>query len=230
MTRFPMAPSFAPVMLLLLVLLSPAGVVPAAAVDGSAALSRILTDPDEQKTVLDAAGRSAVVVNNPCPTARYDLGGTVVIYRQPAFGDEGGIVSGAWKQVVREQGCGASRLLNVLVFVQSEGSVSAAPILPGTTRADPQLQKDGVGHALAAAGGREENCKVGYVSDTRFIDQEASAVEGGRSPPWRELWTLMSCTRWMEVPMLFIPDQGGTTIVAGPSTAVRIYPLAPDRR
>jgi hypothetical protein len=77
-------------------------------------------------------------------------------------------------------------------------------------------------------GGYDPNCKIGYVEDTEFVSQESTAVQGGREPPWRELWTLVSCVQKMQVPMLFIPDSTGTSISAGPNSAVKVIPLQPS--
>jgi hypothetical protein len=199
----------------------------AALADDQANFSRLLNDPMERQHVIDAAGRSAVVINNPCPSAQFTVSNRVVIYRAPTFEPDGTLGSGSWKQEVNQRGCGTERVLNVLVFVGGGKGLSTAPILPGTTRADPQLQKDAVAHAVEASGGREEHCQAGYVSDTRFVDQEA--VAGQQAGPWREVWTLTSCTRMAQVPLRFIPDQNGTTIVAGPTSEVKVFSLGPGR-
>jgi hypothetical protein len=104
-------------------------------------------------------------------------------------------------------------------------------MLPGTTHAGPVLQRDAVGYAVqvvaAVPGGNDPNCKIGYVEDTEFVSQEDTAIQGGKEPPWRELWTLVSCVQKMQVPMAFIPDATGTSISAGPNKAVKVIPLGP---
>jgi hypothetical protein len=153
-----------------------------------AALAAVLSDPTEQQHVIGVAGRSTVILQNPCPTAQYALEKKISFYKQPSFDSSGKLVDGAWKQVVDEEGCGVRRILNVLVFAQGPNNVSVVPLLPGTTRADVILQKDAVKFAVQAAttvsGGREANCQIGYVADSR-----------------------------------------GTSISAGPNTAIKIIPL-----
>jgi hypothetical protein len=79
--------------------------------------------------------------------------------------------------------------------------------------------------ASVAAGSSVENCPTRHVADTEFIEQETVVLEGARGSSWRELWTLVSCTQMIQMPMRFIPDRTGTAISAGPNTAVKIFPL-----
>jgi hypothetical protein len=192
--------------------------------DDKAAFVKAVTDPQEQAHVLDTAKKSTVVLNNPCPSAQYTLLPELSIYAPPTFDSAGGILTGAWKHTLEEEGCGVTRTLNVLVLVRATKSLAVMPLLPGTTHADPQLQRDAVRYAVAAVGGPEANCTIGYVADTTFIDHEASAQPGAKAPAWRELWTLTSCTRRSQVPMRFIPDATGTQIVAD-ATGIKKLPL-----
>jgi hypothetical protein len=198
--------------------------------DDKAAFAKLLQDPLEQQHVISGAGRATVFLQNPCAEARFSIEGRFVPYKPLSFDGSGAIVSGAWKQVVDEQGCGASRILNVMVIAQGVGKLAVVPLLPGETRADPVLQHDAVKFAVQALatvpGGREPNCTVGYVADTKFLAQEGETLPGAKGPPWKEVWTLESCTQRMLVPMRFIPDSTGTTISAGPNKAIQIIPLA----
>jgi hypothetical protein len=74
----------------------------------------------------------------------------------------------------------------------------------------------------------EVNCGTAYVADTAFIKQDNSALPRAKEPPWRESWTIITCTRKIEVPIQFIPDATGTTISVGPNTAIKETPL--DRK
>ena len=108
------------------------------------------------------------------------------------------------------------------------------PLLPGGTHADFVLQKDAVKFAVQALatvpGGREANCQIGYVADTEFVERENVTLPGAKGPSWRELWTLASCTQEMLVPIHFIPDSTGTSISAGPNTAIKVVPLPGGHR
>jgi hypothetical protein len=207
------------------------GVLPALAVaDDPALFARLLADPLQQQHVISGAGRATVFLQNPCADARFSIEKKFVPYKPVSFDGTGSIISGAWKQMVEEQGCGASRLLNVMVIAQGPGKLAVVPLLPGTTHADPALQQDGVKYAVAALGtvpgGREPNCTVGYVADTQFLGEDEPALPGAKGPSWKELWTLQSCTQKMVVPMRFIPDSTGTTISPGPNKAIEVVPLA----
>jgi len=197
--------------------------------DDKAAVAKLMADPAEQQHVLNAAEHSTVILQNPCPTAQYNIEKKFVPYEPVSLNSTGKIVAGAWKQVVDEQGCGVKRVLNVLVWAQESNGLSVMPLLPGTTHADPGLQKDAVKFAVEASatvpGGREAHCQIGYVADTEFVEKENTTVPGAKGPSWHELWTLASCTQTMLVPVHFIPDSTGTTIYAGPNTAIKVVPL-----
>ncbi len=157
-------------------------------------LNAVLADPRERSVVLDAARRSTVVVNNPCASANFDLTDVVVVYR-PVTVDASGIINGgAWKQVVRERGCGSSRTLNVLAYVQQPRSLATAPLLPGTTRADPQLQKDGARYAGTAAGLPEKTVALGISLTPNFCDGRRPGWAAARVPRGR------SYGRWSHAP------------------------------
>jgi hypothetical protein len=177
-------------------------------------LQAVLNDPAVQQHALDAAKQSAVIVNNPCPAARYALTGKGAVYTALERDPSGVITKGAFKLEVHEDGCGASHTLNVLGVVQTPGKLGLAPLLPGATLAGPQLQKDAINSAATSAGGPEKDCKIGYIEDTEFVKQDSAPVQGASAAPWRELWTLVTCTRRAHVPMRFIPQRNGTQIVA----------------
>jgi hypothetical protein len=183
---------------------------------GQPSLNGVVANPGERAHVLDAARRSTVVINNPCASANFDLTDVVVVYRPLTVDATGAINGGVWKQVVREEGCGLSRTLNVLAYVQGPNSLATTPLLPGTTHADPQLQKDGARYAGTAAGLPEKNCGIGYIADTEFLRRDETTPNGGKGSPWTELWTLVSCSGTTQVSMHFVPDNTGTTIGAGP--------------
>ena len=195
----------------------------------TAAIVDAINDPTEQAHVLSVAQRSNVVMQNPCPTAHYTIARKFSLYLPVGLDGAGNISSGAWKQMVDAEGCGVRRVLNVLVSAQDAKGLSITPLLPGSTHADMVLQRDAVKFAAQALatvpGGREANCKVGYVADTEFIAQEDTVEPGGKGPAWREMWTLASCTQKMLVPMRFIPDATGTSIAAGPDSDIKVLPL-----
>jgi hypothetical protein len=200
-----------------------------ACADDQTAVAKLMANRAEQQHVVSAAEHSTVVLQNPCPAAQYSIEKKFSPYKPVSLDGTGQIVSGAWKQVVDQEGCGIKRVLNVLVWAQESNGLSVMPLLPGTTHADFVLQKDAVKFAVQALatvpGGREANCQIGYVADTQFVEQEDTTLPGAKGPSWRELWTLASCTQKILVPMHFIPDSTGTSISAGPNTAIKVMPL-----
>jgi hypothetical protein len=174
----------------------------------------IASDPAVQQNALAAVTKSAVIINNPCPDARYTITGKGEVYVPPERDASGLIIKGVFKLEFHEEGCGASRTLNAFGVVQSPGKLALAPLLPGTTHAAPPMQKDAINVASASAGTPEKDCKIGYIADTQFVRQEAAPAGSGTAAPWQELWTLVSCTRRAQVPMRFIPQRNGTQIVA----------------
>jgi hypothetical protein len=215
---------------LVVLMLGSGGVLSLAArADDQVVIAKLMANPSEQQSVLSAAQRSTVVLQNPCPSAQYNIETKYFPYTPPVLDSAGQITSGAWKQVVEGQGCGTKRVLNVLVWAQEAKGLSMMPLLPGASRADLALQKDAVKFVVQALatvpGGREANCKIGYVADTEFLEQENTILPGAKGPSWRELWTMVSCTQKALVPVHFIPDSTGTSISAGPNTAIKVLPL-----
>jgi hypothetical protein len=203
---------------------------PVACADDPTAIATFTANPTVQQHLLSAAERSTVVLQNPCSTAQYEIEKRYVPYKPLGLDTTGAIIAGAWKQTIDEAGCGIKRMLNVVVWAEESKGLSMMPLLPGTTHADFVLQKDAVVFAFRALttvpGGREANCDVGYVADTAFVAQENTTLPGAKGPSWRELWTLASYTQKMLVPMHFIPDATGTSISAGPNTAIKVMPFA----
>ncbi len=197
--------------------------------DLSANIGRLLSAAALQQTLINSARLSAVMVNNPCADAQYKLDSTIGIFKPMEFNTAGELTAGAWKQPVREQGCGTSHLLNVLAVAKGDKQIVTQAVLPGNTHADPLLQRDALTTALAvvgvAVGEPNDACKTQYVSETEFVGEEGQAREGAKHAPWREIWTVVSCTKRSTVPILFIPDSTGTSFSVGPQNAVRSAPL-----
>jgi hypothetical protein len=204
-------------------------VVPRAHAEPPTPLTQLLGDPAEQREVIQAATRAPVVQQNPCPTAHYSVASGIVIDREPSFDAAGKAVAGSWRQSVEEEGCGTRRTLNVIVIAQSSGGYAALPLLPGTTRADPALQRDAFRSVVKAAantpGAPTAGCPRPYVADTEFVERETRTPVAGREPAWRERWTYVVCTKRLEIPVRFVPGAAGTTVSAGPSTAIKITSL-----
>jgi len=195
-------------------------------------MAKLLNDPGVQQMVLRSAGQSEVLVHSPCSSAQLKRANKITIFKAMEFDSSGLAVAGAWIEAVNEQGCGATRVLNVLAWIRDKKSLTSGALLPGTTRTEPVLQRDGAVSAFQAAylaalaAGEAKDCKTSFVADTEFIDQERVTAAGAKNSPWREMWTVITCTKRMQVPMRFTPDATGTAIYAGPSTGIKVFPLA----
>jgi hypothetical protein len=183
-----------------------------------ASLVSILQNPQHQKAVVEAAQQSSTWVNNRCENAAFAITG-LAIYQPVAVDERAQPIAGTWKQTVTAS-CGTYRLLNVITSVKAPGALISSVLLPGSTRADPQLQRDAVRYAVIASGGAPPpSCHQAYVADTKFVDVEGQAdpnlPPARRSPPWKEEWTMIACERHSIVTLHFVPDATGTLIHAG---------------
>lgn len=180
-----------------------------------------------RQQMINTAAQSTVMVQNPCPSAQYSVATTPIVVKPMVFDGEGHPTSGMLKFPVKEEGCGVTRFLNALIWVQNPGTASTAAIAPGTTIADLILQKDASGRAYGAAvlaAHPDAACNVKYLADTEFVSRE-KAVEGVAIPPaWRENWTIILCDKKVVVPVFFTPDTTGTAIRAG-GPEMKVYSL-----
>lgn len=185
--------------------------------DDSSAYTTFLNDPGLRQNIINAAARSTVILQNPCSEAQYRVATNPIVIKPMAFDPSGGPVAGLLKYPVKEDGCGITRILNVYVFVQAPRQVGAIPYLPGSTRADPVLQKDAVQYAATWAGTKVEKndeCKIKYFADTEFVAEE-TPKPGAKAAPWRERWTMIQCNKKVIIPLRFIPVGTGIQVVAG---------------
>jgi hypothetical protein len=191
-------------------------VTAAAALAGCAAPSaRVLPEAHDDAVLRTAR---AVLDSGSCPGATVEIADAPVRLEDPRH-------RGALWQPVRVEGCGRRSRLNMLVAPAPGGAASVMPLLPGTTAADPLLQREGLRLALMAAKDRAPDCDRVAVNDTRAADAAATgtAPGGGAARPWDEIWTLSACGRAFAVPVRFAPGRDGTEITVDPS-AVRPLP------
>ncbi|HEV2673203.1 MAG TPA: hypothetical protein VGV37_01595 [Aliidongia sp.] len=135
------------------------------------------------------------------------------------FRGDGKPLKGSWKETVTSEGCGFRKVFTVVSAINTDGTVKHIDMLPGTSHADPFLERDAIGQARAAAASiLPKECQQVLISDTAFVAQEgepAAATLPGRDPhPWREEWTLKGCNATAIVTLHFVPDAKGTGIHA----------------
>ncbi len=184
----------------------------------------LLTTPDHRAALLRAARAVDLPGAAPCPDSNYVTTGDIGILVPLKLDSAGKVVQGVWKESIRAEGCGPQRLLNDMTQVEPDGSLVTSPLLPGTTIADPQLQRDSVQYAAAGIGAMPPGCNQGAVVDTRYVglDGEAPGTRlGDNQPPhaWDEVWTLEACGKRADVMMKFSPDATGTSIRATPMSS-----------
>jgi hypothetical protein len=150
------------------------------------------------------------------------LAANVVVHVPPKFDASGRPVSGRWQVMLRVQGCGETRTFNISYSVDPDGELRRLGTLPGTTVADPVLQKDGLMYAqMAMVKVAPADCKEYVFVDTAFEALKPAAA-GGRARPWTEKWTVRACGVEGVVRMHFTPDATGTQITAKTEETVRI--------
>ena len=180
------------------------------------AFETALKDPQEQAMIVDTAKRSNVVIEDPCKDPFVKIGDQIRIRTTPQFDQGGKLISGSWVQEVFYAGCGVARILHVLVTVEAGSRPATVALLPGTTHADPILQKDvfmSPDLQRRIDRWRDPKCAKAYVDDTAFIDQESTTAAGAKGPRWREAWTIAACGRKQVILVQFTPDATGTTFV-----------------
>lgn len=188
--------------------------------DAQSDLARFLTTPSEQQAIRENAIADWNLSSAPCPAAQGALV-DVAFYTTPTFNQAGVPVSGAWKLKTRWTGCGRSKTFNLFYNIVPGGQSSRTALLPGTTIADPLLQRDGIRYARLAAeanGAKSPACTTVRVIDTAFGAYGAPApnVRPGVDPrSWTENWTVDACGAATVVKLSFLPDATGTTISAG---------------
>ncbi len=185
------------------------------------ALLPLLTTPDHRAALLRAAHAVDPPGTPACPDANYVTTGDVGILVPPKVDASGKPTEGVWKESIRVDGCGPERILNAMTQVQSNGTLQTSPLLPGTTIADPQLQRDSVQYAAAGMGSMPSGCNQGGVVNTQFVGVDGQPPgtpqpANAAAKPWTEIWTLEACGKRAEVRMSFTPDATGTAIHAAP--------------
>jgi hypothetical protein len=99
------------------------------------------------------------------------------------------------------------RAVRSFLLVLEKDQPTVVELLPGTTNADPRLQRDAaVGATAAVAGKTPQDCKRRFVTDTQIT----SKFEPNKL--WQERWHYDLCGTKAQVDVTFSPsDKGGTT-------------------
>jgi len=98
---------------------------------------------------------------------------------------------------------------NLMIIVENNHA-RAIELLPGETKTDPQLQRDAIGAAKAAAlAENPKGCERAGTTDTRAI----KPYKDGHTP-WVERWSFDLCGKNAVVEMSFLPGGASGTSYA----------------
>jgi hypothetical protein len=161
-----------------------------------------------------------------CPTF-VSAGSRFIIHKKVTFAASGFPNSGEWLQQYPASGCGNDTLWNLFLTARADEKIDVAVGFPGTTIADPLLQRDAYQIALFGALLAAKDCKHFDVMNTKF---EGFGLEnpklpdpgaGARIRPWRETWSFIGCGKIVDVPMDFVPSEKGTQYIQPGGSSVR---------
>jgi len=163
----------------------------------------------------------------------------IVVIKPIKVGPESTPIAGVWKVTVPAQGCGKSRLINAFFVVGKENKVFFLLTIPGTSRGDPQLQKDTLFYVFMASARKNADCKAPSIINSRFETDEKPSVIANAPPQFkslvfdrqsRETWSVEACGRFFEVPVHYMHSTAGTTITAAESEVVEVTKDQADKQ
>jgi hypothetical protein len=168
----------------------------------------LLKSDAHQQAVMKIATEQQREVPGGCATAQYRPVGEIDFFSPPQVDGAGRIVHGLWREQIAAVGCGTVSLMNVFSLAGPTGEPKLLGGLPGTTRADPVLQKEGLPIAARGLPDPAASCRDVRVVDTVL----APDAPKDRMAPWHENWTVLACNVAYQVPMIFTPTADGATI------------------
>lgn len=140
-----------------------------------------------------------------------------VIVLAPVDFDGRAFTRGAWKEFVDATSCGRRRTHNVLTAVRPDGALQRSPMLPGSTRADIQLQGDAARMLYASLHAyADKGCQPSqfFIDDTKFVSMDSVPIPNAKAGPnaraWLEEWTALACGKAIPLQVRFTPDATGT--------------------
>jgi hypothetical protein len=196
-------------------LLSSAAAQPPAPIPLSPELKTFLMLPDQRKAI-DESSAKAWASQVPGCTEPKVTQRNVLILEAPKFDAQGSPLSGNWRVITHIDGCAETRIISLQYWFPASGKLATTLMLPGTSIADPLLQRDAILYAqtgMAAIAPRD--CKESPVINTQFKSWDSAELPGAKGAvrrPWTEEWTVRLCGVSGVVPMHFVPDATGTTI------------------
>jgi hypothetical protein len=186
-----------------------------------ASLQSLIRTQSYQELVNNALGRLPSAVFQRCPSL-VSSGSTVTVLEPVSFAKSGNPNAGSWKQAFPVSGCGNDTVLHIYFTATPDEKISTAVGLPGSTHADLTLQRNAVTYAQTgaiAAKNVAKDCNHFDVRNTKFESYGLAEPPtpdpgpGNGRRPWWETWTMTGCGQIIDVPIDFVPDTTGTTII-----------------
>jgi hypothetical protein len=142
------------------------------------------------------------------------------VLEEVRFDASGRLRKGIWKDSWVSKNCRSERVYNVLTEVRSQGIVKRAAMLPGSSKAPYQLQREILPQVFEATANKEKiniSCSQNIVTDTAYKGIEAGGLTG-EDQPWREDWLISGCGKAHLVAVHFVPrKEGGVGVKIDPS-------------
>lgn len=171
------------------------------------AMAAYIKSPQRQAEMAATVRKMIPVVAGECKTAKAAGPTRTQVYKPLTFDRAGQPIAGVFREIVPLDLCGETVELNILASAKPNGTVERINLLPGSSKADPVLQKDALESAYVAASAGKR-C-------TPFAVRNTAAGEKQGDGRWDETWDLLVCGERVPVTMTFAPTgQGGTNFKA----------------
>ena len=181
-------------------------------------LRKFMSDPEEEKVVKGQALHDWNATVFGCTTPPTLDAANVVIGTAPVFDKAGKPGSGSWRVITRLSACGQAKNFSLLYAFAANGQLLRLGLLPGSSGADPILQRDALMYANAAMSRLSPpGCKDFKYLDTSFEAfgaPQARVPAGREARSWTEKWKVWACGVEGIVKLYFTPDATGTAISA----------------
>lgn len=171
------------------------------------AMAAYIKSPQRQAEMAATVRKMIPMVAGACKAAKAAGRTRTQVYKPLTFDRSGQPIAGVFREIVPLDLCGETVELNILASAKPNGTVERINLLPGSSKADPVLQKDALQSAYVAASAGKR-C-------TPFAVRNTAAGEKQPDGRWEETWDMLVCGERVPVSLTFVPTgDGGTTFKA----------------